>query len=68
MGIFSGKKFKSCTIKMDQKDFRPGFILFLILLLKAFNAQCLRLEKKVHFGFEAKFWVKTSSEYSHTLF
>ena len=39
MGIFSGKKFKSCTIKMDQKDFRPGFILFLILLSKAFNGR-----------------------------
>ena len=32
------------------------------------SAQCLRSEKKVHFGFEAKFWVKISSEYSHTLF
>ena len=31
-------------------------------------AQCLRSEKKVHFKFEWKFWVKTSWENPQTLF
>ena len=31
-------------------------------------SQCLRSEKKVHFKFEWKFWVKTSWENPQTLF
>ena len=39
-----------------------------IYISKVDYTQCLRSEKKVHFKFEWKFWVKTSWENPQTLF
>ena len=64
------KDFSTVQFEVFKFIMSSSFIVIRVIGIRGHPhiSQCLRSEKKVHFGFEAKFWVKISSEYSHTLF